>query len=131
MGWLRKASYQNNVEEIISYHHSQKNWFPIHPSSCVHSQTVAVCSCSYPAKSRTKYYYLYIKKHCISTSSKEEVGVFVNISCLIQRKHKNVLQFKQMLQFSLHCMVSLHRKMLGNMSDCTKLSLLQIMNQNE
>ena len=80
MGWWRKANYQNKVEESTSYHHSQE--IASHPSYRVHSQAVAACSCSYLAKSRTKSYYLYIKKHCASTSSKEEVGVFVNISCL-------------------------------------------------
>ena len=28
MGWWRKASYQNNVEEVVSCHHSQKIDFP-------------------------------------------------------------------------------------------------------
>ena len=98
MGWWRKASNQNNVEEVISYHISYR--------SCVHSQRVAVCSCSYLAQSRTKSYYLSIKKHCTSTSSQEEARIFVNISCLTQRKQKHLSRFKQMLQFSLHCMVA-------------------------
>ena len=52
------------------------------------------------------FYYLY-KKSYISTSCKEEVGVFVNISCLTQSKQKHLLRLQattlselQMLQFS-------------------------------
>ena len=48
MGW-RKASFQDNDEKGISYH-SQK--FSFHLSSCVF--TVAFCSCTYIARSRTK-----------------------------------------------------------------------------
>ena len=64
-----------------------------HSSSCVHSQTVAVRSCSYLHKSRTKSYYLYIKNYT-STSSKEEVAVFLNIFCLTQRKQKHLLRLQ-------------------------------------
>ena len=54
MGWWRKASSQNNDEEGISYHHTQKIGF-LSKFVSVYSQKVAVCSCSYLAKSRTKY----------------------------------------------------------------------------
>ena len=97
MGCWRKASYQNNIEEVISQHHSQKIDFP-YRFVCSQSDTVAVCS-----KSRTKSYYLYIKKHYTSTNNKEEAGVLVNISCLTQRKQKHLLRSKQMLQFLQHC----------------------------
>ena len=60
MGWWRKTSFQNNDEEGISYHHFKKIDFPF-MFVCVHSQAMAVCSCSYLAKSRTKSYYLYKK----------------------------------------------------------------------
>ena len=97
MGCWREASYQNNIEEVISYRHSQKIDFPYR---YVYSQSDIVAVCS---KSRTKSYYLHIKKHCTSTSNKEEAGVLVNISCLTQRKQKHLLRSKQMLQFLLHC----------------------------
>ena len=58
-----KVSNQNNIEEVVSYHHSQKSISHTYNTSrCVHSQTVAVCSCSYLAQSRNKLYYLYVKQ---------------------------------------------------------------------
>ena len=71
MGWWRKANYQNKVEESTSYHHSQE--IASHPSYCVHSQAVAACSCSYLAKSRTKSYYLYIKKTTLAPVEKKKL----------------------------------------------------------
>ena len=71
--------FQNNDEKGITYHHSQKMDF-LSKFVCVHSQTVALCSCSYLARS----------------SCKEEVGVFVNISCLTQKKQKH-FGYKQLL----------------------------------
>ena len=60
MEWWRKASYQNDVKEVISYHHSQKkkNDFR-YKFMCSQSDSGLV---SYLAKSRTKSYYLYIYK---------------------------------------------------------------------
>ena len=106
MGLWRKASFQSNDEEGIRFYHTQKINFP--PKFvCAHSQTVAVCSCSYLANSRTKSYYLLYKKNYTSTSSKEEIGAFVKISCLTQRKQKHISQLQaitliefQILQFS-------------------------------
>ena len=83
-----KVNNQNNIEEVVGYYHSQKSISHTYNTTwCVHSETVAVCSCSYLAQSRTKSYYLYVKKpHYTSTNSKEEAGIFVHISCLTQRK---------------------------------------------
>ena len=59
-----KISNQNNIEEVVSYHHSQKSISHTYNTrQCVHSQTVAVCFCSYLAQSRTRSYYLYVKKN--------------------------------------------------------------------
>ena len=59
-----KVSNQNNIEEVVSYHHSQKSVsHTYNTSSCFHRQTVVVCSCSYLAQTRTKSYYLYVKKN--------------------------------------------------------------------
>ena len=81
-----KVSNQNNIEEVVSYHHYQKSVsHTYNTSSRFHSQTVVVCSSCYLAQTRIKSYYLYAKKkHYTSTNSKEEPGIFVNISCLTQ-----------------------------------------------
>ena len=99
MGWWRKASSQNNDEEDISYHHTQKIDF-LSKFVFVYSQKVVVCFCSYLAKSRTKYNTY--KKNYASTSCKEEVGVFVRISCLTQMKQKHLLW----LQTTIYILIS-------------------------
>ena len=67
---------------------------------------MAVCSCSYLAQSRTKSYYLYVKNTTLALGSKEEAGIFVNISCLTQRKQKHLPQFQANAPVSLHGMVA-------------------------
>ena len=96
MEWWRKANFQNNDEKGISYHHSQKIDFPS-KFVCVYSQTVAVCSCSYLVKSRTKS----LIKNQTSSSCEQEVGVFVKISCLTQRKHLLQLHTTTLIEFQI------------------------------
>ena len=80
-----KVNNQNNIEEVFGYYHSQK--FISHTYNttwCVHSETVAVCSCSYLAQSRTKSYYLYVKKNTtLALIAKKKLESL--LICLTQR----------------------------------------------
>ena len=104
MGWWRKANNQNNVEEVIATIIFKK--LISQTSYCVHTvahhQCVHTFSYSYLAQSRTKYYYLYVKKHYTSTIRKEENEIFINISCLTQRKRKHLTSVQANAPVSLH-----------------------------
>ena len=84
------------MKKVLATIHSQKIDFPS-KFVCVHSQRVAVCSCSYLVKSRTKA----LIKNYTSTSCEEEVGVFVKISCLTQRKHLLQLHTTTLIEFQI------------------------------
>ena len=94
MGLWRKASFYNNDEKRISYHHPQNIDLPS-KFVCVYSQAVAVCSCGYLAKSLTKY--ITYKKNYTSISCKEEVGGLCKISCLTQGIKNTYFGYKQLL----------------------------------